>query len=143
MASAVHASPDTRSSKASAAAPSSWWSPCASAAGRAPPACSRWRDMAVRELFELKGRVALITGGSRGLGLQIAQGLGEMGARIAISARKQNELDEAVAHLKKLKIDATAYVCDMGKRDAIVPVADEVLKKFGKVEILVNNAGAT
>ena len=99
--------------------------------------------MNVRQLFELNGRTALVTGGSRGLGLQIAEALGEMGARIAITARKKNELDEAVAHLKKQKIDATAYVCDMGKREAIVPAADEVLKKFGKLDILVNNAGAT
>ena len=99
--------------------------------------------MNVRELLDLKGRAALVTGGSRGLGLQIAQALGEMGARIAITARKQNELDEAVSHLKKLKIDATAYVCDMGKREALAPVAEEVLKNFKKVDILVNNAGAT
>ena len=99
--------------------------------------------MNVRELLDLKGRAALVTGGSRGLGLQIAEALGEMGARIAITARKQNELDEAVSHLKKLKIDATAYVCDMGKREALAPVAEEVLKNFKKVDILVNNAGAT
>jgi NAD(P)-dependent dehydrogenase (short-subunit alcohol dehydrogenase family) len=99
--------------------------------------------MNVRELLDLKGRVALVTGGSRGLGLQIAEGLGEMGAKLAITARKQNELDEAVAHLKKMGIEATAYVCDMGKRDAIAPVADQVLKNFGKVDVLVNNAGAT
>jgi len=99
--------------------------------------------MNVRELFALEGRAALVTGGSRGLGLQIAEALGEMGARIAITARKQNELDQAVAHLKKKKIDASAYVCDMGRREAIPPVADEVLKKLGRVDILVNNAGAT
>jgi gluconate 5-dehydrogenase len=97
----------------------------------------------VRQLFDLNGRTALVTGGSRGLGLQIAEALGEMGARIAISARKKNELDEAVAHLGKRKIEATAYVCDIGKRESIVPFAQEVLKKFGKVDILVNNAGAT
>jgi len=97
----------------------------------------------VRQLFELNGRTALVTGGSRGLGLQIAEALGEMGARIAISARKKDELDEAVAHLAKRQIDATAYVCDIGKREAIAPFTQEVLKKFGRVDILVNNAGAT
>jgi NAD(P)-dependent dehydrogenase (short-subunit alcohol dehydrogenase family) len=99
--------------------------------------------MTVRQLLDLNGRTALVTGGSRGLGLQIAQALGEMGARIAISARKQDELDAAVAHLGKQNIQATAYVCDIGKREAIAPFADAVLKKFGKVDVLVNNAGAT
>jgi NAD(P)-dependent dehydrogenase (short-subunit alcohol dehydrogenase family) len=99
--------------------------------------------MTVRQLLDLKGRTALVTGGSRGLGLQIAEALGEMGALIAISARKQDELDAAVAHLAKQNIQATAYVCDIGKREAIAPFADAVLKKFGKVDVLVNNAGAT
>jgi 3-hydroxybutyrate dehydrogenase len=92
-------------------------------------------------LFDLSGRTAIVTGGSRGLGLQIAEALGEMGARVAISARKQDELDAAVAHLKKQHIDATAQVCDIGKRDAIAPFAEAVLKSFGRVDILVNNAG--
>ena len=56
--------------------------------------------MSVKALFELEGKVALITGGSRGLGLQMAQALGEMGCKIAISARKADELDEAKAHLQ-------------------------------------------
>jgi NAD(P)-dependent dehydrogenase (short-subunit alcohol dehydrogenase family) len=95
--------------------------------------------MSVRKLLDLSGKVALVTGGSRGLGLQIAEALGEMGAKLAISARKKDELDAAVAHLG----DAHAVVCDIGKRDAIRPLADAVLKKYGKVDILVNNAGAT
>ena len=99
--------------------------------------------MNVKQLLDLGGRAALITGGSRGLGLQIAEALGEMGARVAITARKQNELDEAVAHLRGAGIDALAVVCDMGKPEAITPCAEEVLKKFGKLDILVNNAGAT
>src|SRR5438874_10198099 len=99
--------------------------------------------MNVRQLLDLGARTALVTGGSRGLGLQIAEALGEMGAKIAITARKQNELDEALAHLRGHKIQCEAWVCDMGKREAIAPCADEVLKKFGKVDILVNNAGAT
>jgi NAD(P)-dependent dehydrogenase (short-subunit alcohol dehydrogenase family) len=97
----------------------------------------------VRKLLELDGKTAIVTGGSRGLGLQMAEALGEMGARVAITARKKDELDEAVAHLKKSAIDAVSYVCDLGKRDAIAPFADEILKRWKRVDILVNNAGAT
>jgi NAD(P)-dependent dehydrogenase (short-subunit alcohol dehydrogenase family) len=97
----------------------------------------------VRELLDLKGKSAIVTGGSRGLGLQMAEALGEMGARVAITARKKDELDEAVSHLKKSGIEAAAFVCDMGNRESIPPVADSILQNFGKVHILVNNAGAT
>ena len=96
--------------------------------------------MSVKTLLDLSGRVALVTGGSRGLGLQIAEALGEMGAKLAISARKKDELDQAVARLGG---GASAFVADIGKRETIAPLADAVLKKFGKVDILVNNAGAT
>jgi gluconate 5-dehydrogenase len=99
--------------------------------------------MKVLELLSLKGKTALVTGGSRGLGLQMAEALGEMGAQVAITARKKDELDEAVAHLKKSGIEARAFVCDLGKREAIAPAADEILAAFGKVDVLVNNAGAT
>jgi gluconate 5-dehydrogenase len=99
--------------------------------------------MKVQDLLSLKGKTALVTGGSRGLGLQMAEALGEMGAKLAITARKKDELDEAVAVLSKQNIDVTAFVCDIGKREAIGPLASDVLKKFGKVDILVNNAGAT
>jgi NAD(P)-dependent dehydrogenase (short-subunit alcohol dehydrogenase family) len=97
----------------------------------------------VKRLFDLTGRVAIVTGGSRGLGLQIAEALGEMGARLAISARKKDELDQAVAHLEQQGVEAVPYVCDLGKRELVAPLADAVLEKFGKVDILVNNAGAT
>jgi len=96
--------------------------------------------MDVKKLLDLSGKVALVTGGSRGLGLQIAEALAEMGAQLAITARKKDELDKAVAHLGK---GASAYVCDIGRREAIAPAAKEILKKFGRVDILVNNAGAT
>jgi len=99
--------------------------------------------MGVKQLLDLTGRVAIVTGGSRGLGLQIAEALGEMGARIAITARKKDELDQAVAHLKKLGVEAAPYVCDLGRREQVAPLADAILEKFGKVDVLVNNAGAT
>jgi len=99
--------------------------------------------MKVQQLLSLNGKTALITGGSRGLGLQMAEALGEMGAKVAITARKKAELDEAVAHLGKSGIDARAYVCDLGRREQVAPLADAVLKDLGRVDILVNNAGAT
>jgi NAD(P)-dependent dehydrogenase (short-subunit alcohol dehydrogenase family) len=97
----------------------------------------------VRQLLDLKGKTALVTGGSRGLGLQMAEALGEMGARIAITARKKDELEATVSRLEKQGISAKAYVCDIGRREAIAPVAEEILRDFGKIDILVNNAGAT
>src|SRR2546423_3048963 len=99
--------------------------------------------MKVQALLSLKGKTALVTGGSRGLGLQMAEALGEMGAELALTARKRDELEQAVSQLKKSGIEAHAFVCDIGQREAIAPVADAILKRFKKVDILVNNAGAT
>ncbi|WP_244817673.1 SDR family oxidoreductase [Caballeronia sp. Lep1P3] len=97
----------------------------------------------VRELFDLKGKTALVTGGSRGLGLQLAEALGEQGARVMLSARKTGELEEAKAHLLARGIDVE-YLCADAARDAdIVRLADETLAVFGRVDILVNNAGMT
>jgi NAD(P)-dependent dehydrogenase (short-subunit alcohol dehydrogenase family) len=99
--------------------------------------------MGVRELFELEGRTALITGGSRGLGLQIAQGLGEMGARIAISARKPDELEQARQHLAKQGIDALTVTHDLAQPERVPALLDAVVGHFGAIHILVNNAGTS
>ncbi|WP_292933325.1 SDR family oxidoreductase [Noviherbaspirillum sp.] len=99
--------------------------------------------MSVRELFKLDGRVALITGGSRGLGLQMAEALGEMGCKLAITARKADELAEAKAHLEKLGCEVLAIVNDLAKAEQIPAMVDQVLQRFGTIDILVNNAGAT
>lgn len=98
--------------------------------------------MSIKQLLDLSGRVALITGGSRGLGLQMAEGLGEMGAQVILTARKQHELDEAVTHLAKQNIKATAVVSDMQKTETIAPMVQKLVEQFGKIDILVNNAGA-
>ncbi len=99
--------------------------------------------MSVRKLFDLGGKVALVTGGSRGLGLQMAEALGEMGAKVALTARKRAELDQAVTHLKSLGIDALALECDMSRAVAIAPVIERIISALGPIDILVNNAGTT
>lgn len=99
--------------------------------------------MSVRQLFDLTGRVALITGGSRGLGLQIAEALGEMGARLALTARKQPELDEAAAHLRGLGAEVLTIACDLQHAQAAEPLVRQVLDRWGRLDVLVNNAGAT
>jgi NAD(P)-dependent dehydrogenase (short-subunit alcohol dehydrogenase family) len=96
--------------------------------------------MGTRDLFDLKGKVALITGGSRGLGLQIAEGLRDMGCKIAITARKADELEEAKRHLGP---DTLTIANDLSKLDGIPAMVAEVIKRFGTIDILVNNAGAT
>ena len=98
--------------------------------------------MNVKKLFDLSGKVALITGGSRGLGLQIAEALGEMGAKVVITARKAGELEEAKAHLKAMSIDALTVVNDLQNTDAVKPMIEQVVKSHGQIDILVNNAGA-
>jgi NAD(P)-dependent dehydrogenase (short-subunit alcohol dehydrogenase family) len=99
--------------------------------------------MSVKQLFDLGGRTALVTGGSRGLGLQMAEALGEMGARVALTARKRDELDQAVAHLTPLGIEAVALECDMSDAAAIAPVVERAIAALGPIDILVNNAGTT
>ena len=99
--------------------------------------------MSVRKLFDLSGRIALVTGGSRGLGLQMAEALGEMGAKVAISARKADELEEARRHLESLGVEVLTVTNDLGKPGAAKALVDAVLAAYGTIDILVNNAGAT
>jgi gluconate 5-dehydrogenase len=97
----------------------------------------------IKDLFDLSGKTALVTGGSRGLGLQMAEALGEQGARLVIASRKQAELDEAVAHLKARGVDVLAVAADLCTEAGVTALADAALVHLGHVDILVNNAGAT
>ncbi|MCD2511718.1 SDR family oxidoreductase [Comamonas endophytica] len=97
----------------------------------------------VQELFDLGGKTALVTGGSRGLGLQMAQALGEAGARIVLSSRKATDLEQAAAALRAGGIDAQWIAADCGREEDIARLADETLARVGVVDILVNNAGAS
>jgi NAD(P)-dependent dehydrogenase (short-subunit alcohol dehydrogenase family) len=97
----------------------------------------------IQQLFDLEGRTALVTGGSRGLGLQIAEALGEAGARVVISARKAAELEAGVESLKARGIDASWIAADASQPVELQRLADEAIARLGHVDILVNNAGAT
>lgn len=97
----------------------------------------------LHQLYDLSGRVAIVTGGSRGLGLQIAHALGEYGASLALVARKQAELDAAVEELAAAGCTAEGFVADLGTPEAASQLARRVVERFGRIDILVNNAGAT
>ena len=88
--------------------------------------------MSIKKLFDLTGKIALVTGGSRGLGLQMAEGLGEMGAKIAITARKKNELDEAVVHLSGMGIEAYPLVTDLQDPAVAEPTVLDVIKRWSR-----------
>ena len=94
-------------------------------------------------LFDLTGKVALVTGGSKGLGKAMARGFAEAGADIVICSRHENELDQALPEiLAGTKSNGIAFVTDMTDRQAVDDLAKSALKAFGRVDILVNNAGS-
>lgn len=99
--------------------------------------------VSLRSLFDLRGRVALITGGSRGLGLQIAEALGEFGAHVVIAARKQPELDEAAARLTAQGCRVDTVVADIAIPGSQQRLIEKVFDLEQRLDILVNNAGAT
>jgi NAD(P)-dependent dehydrogenase (short-subunit alcohol dehydrogenase family) len=97
----------------------------------------------IQKLFDLSGKTALVTGGSRGLGLQIAEALGEAGARLLLTSRKAGDLEEAAAHLKARGIEALWIAADASQPEEIQRIAADAMARLGQVDILVNNAGAT
>jgi len=97
----------------------------------------------VQQLFDLTGRTALVTGGSRGLGLQIAQALGEAGASVLLSSRKAADLEQAAAQLQAAGIAAQWLAADCAQESDIERLAQEAVQRLGRVDILVNNAGAS
>jgi gluconate 5-dehydrogenase len=97
----------------------------------------------VQQLFDLQGQCALVTGGSRGLGLQMAEALGEAGAKIMLCSRKAGDLQDAAAHLAARGIEARWIAADASDPLQVAKVVDETLAHFGRIDILVNNAGAT
>ena len=97
----------------------------------------------VTKLFDLKGRTALVTGGSRGLGLQVAEALGEAGARLVLTSRKAAELAAASEHLNGRGAEASWIDGDASRPEEVARICADALARLGHVDILVNNAGAT
>jgi gluconate 5-dehydrogenase len=95
------------------------------------------------KLFGLSGRVAVITGGSIGLGRQMAEGLAEMGANVVFCARKKERCEQAAAELKALGVDTLALACDVTNPASIEEVVKATTARFGKIDILINNAGTS
>ena len=100
--------------------------------------------MNLTDLFSLRGKVALVTGGGRGLGKFIATGMAEAGADLILASRKIKNLEDTARELEEnYKIRALAVSCDLSKEDTIEPMLEEARKQFGHIDILVNNAGVT
>jgi gluconate 5-dehydrogenase len=99
--------------------------------------------MSVRKLFDLTGKTAIVTGGSRGIGLQMAAALGEMGARVALTARKQDELDAARSGLEGAGVECLTIAGDLADFGTIPGMVAKVLDRWGQIDILVNNAGCS
>jgi gluconate 5-dehydrogenase len=95
------------------------------------------------DLFDLTGRVAIVTGGSRGLGLEMAEGLGEAGASVCITARREPDLHEATTELDSLGIPTLAIQCSVTDPDAVRALVSGVRERFGRIDILVNSAGVS
>ena len=95
----------------------------------------------IKELFDLTGKTAIITGGSRGIGVEMAEGLAEAGANLMLCARREEWLVETVEEFRSKEFHVHGKTCDVAKEDDVQAVVDETVKQFGKVDILINNAG--
>jgi NAD(P)-dependent dehydrogenase (short-subunit alcohol dehydrogenase family) len=99
--------------------------------------------MRVQELFDLNGKVAIVTGGSIGLGRQMAEGLAEAGADLVLCARKKERCEQAAQELEALGGDVLALGCDVKKPADVQAVIDATVERFGRLDILINNAGTS
>ncbi|WP_181347064.1 SDR family oxidoreductase [Thalassobacillus sp. CUG 92003] len=99
--------------------------------------------MHVKDLFDLSGKTAIVTGGGRGLGKQIAEALAESGANVVVCSRKEEACRDVSEQLKRQGTEAMGLKCDVQHADDIQHVVDATVERFGRIDILVNNSGAT
>lgn len=97
----------------------------------------------IQELFDLTGRTAIVTGGSRGIGKEMAEGLAEAGANLMLCARRAEWLDETVEEFRGRGFNVEGKLCDVAKPDEVTAVVSATVEKFGSVDVLVNNAGVS
>ena len=97
--------------------------------------------MPVSDLFSLAGKVAIITGGSRGLGKEMAFALAGAGAAVALSARREQWLEATAEELRAVGHDCLALACDVSQEEQVAHLVDQVFDRYGKVDVLFNNAG--
>lgn len=97
----------------------------------------------VKELFDLSGKTAIVTGGSRGIGKEMAEALAEAGANLMLCARRVEWLDETVNEFAGREFRVAGKTCDVSKPEEVQAVVDETVKRFGSVDILINNAGVS
>ena len=99
--------------------------------------------MNIGQRMNLDGQVAVITGGSRGIGLQMAEALGEAGARVVLTARKANELQAAQSRLERMGIACLTFQNDLADFGSIPQLVDDIVGAAGRIDILINNAGCS
>jgi len=97
----------------------------------------------VKDLFDLTGKTAIVTGGSRGIGREMAEGLAEAGANLMLCARKIEQLDETVSAFAANNYNVAGRACDVSKPDEVQAIIDATVERFGSVDILINNAGTS
>lgn len=96
----------------------------------------------MKNYFDLSGQVAIVTGCSTGLGVQMAKALANQGANIVVVARRQNLIEQVAAEIKsEFGVDALPVVCDITSTEAVEAMVDAALAKFGRIDIVINNAG--
>ncbi len=95
----------------------------------------------IKELFDLTGKVAIITGASKGIGKAMARGLAEFGATVVVSSRKQDAVDAVAAEFEKEGLKAIGVECHVGKEEYLKSLVEKVMEKYGRIDVLINNAG--
>src|SRR5262245_27447662 len=97
----------------------------------------------IKQLFDLSGRVGIVTGGSRGLGKEMAEGLAESGASLMLCARREEWLAPTIEEFRSKGFKAEGMLCDVANPEQVQSLVDKTIEAYGKVDILINNAGVS